>query len=211
MTNLDRNQQYEQLLHAINHDLRTPISNIRSAAAILLQNLSDPLTDDQRIFIEIIERSTVRLLDQSHRLMLLNQIAFAPFQPKSIQLTELLAQTQRILENSYDVDSITLKRDGDPLLNCDDHTLSATLAMLAAGDSKHQEEQHLPELPVITTRTKQSKLCFMIHSLIPTHEFSHGFIELCSEIIQIHGGKLEVSELNKQKQFNFSLPIEQDE
>ncbi|VAW36965.1 hypothetical protein MNBD_CHLOROFLEXI01-3010 [hydrothermal vent metagenome] len=63
----------------------------------------------------------------------------------------------------------------------------------------------------MTVYTKQNKLYFIIHSLIPAHEFSHGFIELCSEIIQIHGGKLEVSALSKQKQFNFSLPLGQDE
>jgi signal transduction histidine kinase len=199
--------QYEELLHAINHDLRTPIGNIRSSTAILLQNLSDPLTEDQRIFIEIIERSTVRLLDQSHRLMLLNQIAFAPFQPKSTQLTELLAQAKHILENSYNISSMTLKNDGDPLLNCDEYTLSATLAMLAAGDIKHQEEQHLPELPTIIIHRKQARLCFTIHSLMPAHEFSHGFIELCNEIIQMHGGELEVSEFKKHKQFKFSLPV----
>ncbi len=211
MTESTRNQQLEQLLHAINHDLRAPLSNIRSATAILLQNLSDPITDDQRIFIEIIERSTVRLLDQSYRLMLLNQIAFAPFQPKPIELIELLGHTKRILTNSYGIDVITIENDSNPILPCDEYTLSATLALLMAGDSKHQPEQRPEEPPAIDIHTKQNELCFTISSLMPAHEIANSFLELTKEIIQQHGGKLEVAEVNEQKQFTFCLPIWQDE
>ena len=207
MSDPEQNRQLEQLIHAINHDLRTPLGNIRSATSILLQDLSDRLTDDQRVFVEIIERATVRLLDQSNRLILFSQIAFSDFQSEPTQLSELLANTKRTLKNSYNIDQVTLHTDGDPLLNCNEYVLSATLAMLTTGDTKHQPEQEPENPPAIHTHTKPDKLCFTIHSLMPAHEFAQSLLELTGKIVQLHGSKLEVSEFNQQKQFRFCLPL----
>ncbi|MBK7896070.1 MAG: hypothetical protein IPJ90_14580 [Anaerolineaceae bacterium] len=88
------------MLHVINHDLRTPLSNIRSATAILLQDLGTPLSADQRTFIDIIERSTLRLLDQSNRLLLFGQIAFGQEVPEQIAVSELLANARQTLKTA---------------------------------------------------------------------------------------------------------------
>lgn len=207
MPEAEQKDQFEQLLHAINHDLRSPLANIRSATAILLQDLSDPLTDDQRAFIEIVDRATIRLLDQSNRLMLFNQIAFTQTELKPIQLSELLASAKKELKNSYDIDTVNLIVDGDPQLNCHAFTLAATLALLAAGDTKHKPDTPSETSPTIHSQTRPDQLCFTIESLMPAEETGESLVELASEIVQRHGGTLGISQFNSQKQFTFCLPL----
>ncbi|MAT97274.1 MAG: hypothetical protein CL608_09045 [Anaerolineaceae bacterium] len=207
MANQHTKAQFEELLQAINHDLRTPLANIRSATAILLQDLSDPLTDDQRAFVEIIDQATTRLLDQSNRLMLFNHVAFVQTELKPIQLSELLANSKKDLKNSYDIDTIELITDGDPLLNCHTHTLAATLALLAAGDTKHQPDAPSEKSPAIHCRTIGDRLCFTIHSLMPAEESSASMVNLTAEIVQLHGGRLEIAESDGRTQFSFCLPL----
>lgn len=207
MFNQEQSKHFEQLLHAINHDLRSPLANIRSATAILLQDLSDPLTDDQRTFVKIIERATISLLDQSNRLMLFNHIAFSRTNLKPTQLSELLANAKKEIKNSYAIDTLELVTDGDPLLNCHTHSLAATLALLAAGDTKHQSDNPSEEPPTILCQTFGDRLCFTILSLTPAQESSASLIDLTSEIVQQQGGRLEVVELDGRKQFSFCLPL----
>lgn len=207
MANQEKNDHFEALLQAINHDLRTPLANIRSAAAILLQDLSDPLTDDQRAFVEIIDQATIRLLDQSNRLMLFNHVAFTQTKMKPIQLSELLANVKKELQNSYDIDTVELNTDDDPLLDCHTHTLAATLALLTAGDTKHWPDPSAKQPPAIHSQTVGGRLCFTIHSLMPTQESSTSLIDLTGEIVQLHGGRLDIVESNGRKQFSFCLPL----
>lgn len=207
MANHDKKKQLEELLQAINHDLRSPLANIRSATAILLQDLSDPLTNDQRTFVEIIDRATIRLLDQSGRLMLFNHIAFTQVRLKPTQLSELLANTKKELKSNYDIDTLELVTDGDPLLNCHTHTLAATLALLAAGDTKYQPDVPPEKPPTIHIQTQGDRLCFIIHSLMPAQETSASLLALTSKIVQQHGGGLEVAEANGRNQFSFCLPL----
>lgn len=207
MPDPEKNEFFEQLLHAINHDLRTPLANIRSATAILLQDLSDPLTNDQRAFVEIIEQATTRLLDQSNRLMLFNHIAFAPANLTPTQLSELLANTREKLKNSYDIDNLELITDSDPLLNCHTYTLAATLALLAAGDTKYQPDSPPEEPPFIQCQMLKDQLCFTVLSLMPAQESSASLTDLTSEIVKLHGGQLAAVEANGRKQFSFCLPL----
>lgn len=207
MGNLSKNQQMEQLLHAINHDLRTPLSNIRSAIAILLQDIGDPLTEEQRNFIEIIDHSTLRLLDQSNRLVVLNDIAFGQAEFASTLLSDLLARAKKMLKNSYEIEETTFITDSDPFLICHSHTLSATVAMLAAGDTKHRQPSVSNESPTIQTKAAMDSVQFVIHSLMRTDEFSHSFIGLTGEIIRLHSSKLEIVDKDGRKQFSFSIPL----
>lgn len=207
MTDAEMKHQLEQLLHTINHDLRTPLSNIRSATGILMHTLANSLTPEQLAFVEIIERSTVRLLDQTNRLMLFGQIAFTANALESIQLSELLGNIKRSLKNVYDIDTVTIVSDSDPVVEANVHTLSATLALLAAGDSKYLPDVIPDNLPVIQTHTLPGKLCFTIHSLMPAPEVSSSLVELSREIVRQHGSDLEIGELDGQKQFSFCIPL----
>ncbi len=207
MLDQEKNEFFEQLLHAINHDLRTPLANIRSATGILLQDLSDPLTDDQQAFVKIIDQATTRLLDQSNRLMLFNHIAFAPANLTPTQLSELLANTREKIKNSYDIDDLELLTDSDPLLNCHTYTLAATLALLAAGDTKHKSDTLSEKPPSIHSHISGDQLCFTIHSLMPAQESSASLTDLASEIVRLHGGQLDIAEANGRKQFLFCLPF----
>lgn len=206
MANSNQNARWEELLHAINHDLRTPLGNIRSAIAILQQDLSTQISDDQRIFIEIIERSTTRLLDQSNRLLLFGEIAFGQSAPEKIRLSELLANTRRALKNSYAIEQVTLIAAGDPHVPCRNYTLSTVLALLAAGDTKQQDDRRLSESPTIETTAENEQVHFIIHSLMPAQDLAASFTEVTSAIVALHGGTLEHTVENGRFHFTFSLP-----
>ena len=208
MAEHSENEYLEQLLHAINHDLRTPLSNIRSAVSILMQDLADPLTEDQRKFVEIIDHSTSRLLDQSNRLMLLNQIAFGQLKFELAPISELLANVRKTLKNSYEIEEITFVTDGDPQIQCDSYILSATLAMLAAGDTKQQLPRLQTHLPEVHVKAKTDTLHFTIHSLMDSESMiAPSFLELTKEIVRQHGGDLTLAELENRQLFSFTLSL----
>ncbi|MCB8929070.1 MAG: HAMP domain-containing histidine kinase [Ardenticatenaceae bacterium] len=208
MAEHSENEYLEQLLHAINHDLRTPLSNIRSAVSILMQDLADPLTEDQRKFVEIIDHSTSRLLDQSNRLMLLNQIAFGQLKFELAPISELLANVRKTLKNSYEIEEITFVTDGDPQIQCDSYILSATLAMLAAGDTKQQLPRLQTHLPAVHVKAKTDTLHFTIHSLMDSESMiAPSFLELTKEIVRQHGGELTLAELENRQLFSFTLSL----
>lgn len=207
MTESDKNAHLENLLHAINHDLRTPLGNIRSATTILLQDLSTPLSEDQRIFIEIIDRSFLRLLDQSNRLLLFGQIAFGQAKLEHILLSDLLGDAKNTLKSSYEIDEVIFNVTGNPLVPCYSYALSSLLALLAAGDSKHQSETPATTPPIIQATTETNRVQFCVTSQMLMHEFTFSFTELANEIIQLHGGTLTNSDDNGRKQFSFAIPL----
>ncbi|WP_420631468.1 histidine kinase dimerization/phospho-acceptor domain-containing protein [Candidatus Leptofilum sp.] len=206
MAESDQNVQLEQLLHAINHDLRTPLGNIRSAATILLQDLSDPLTKDQRVFLEIINRSVVRILDQSNRLSLFWEVAFRQSELEAVQLSELLANTKKTLRNSYEIEEVIFSTNSDPIVYCHPHVLAALLALLAAGDTKQQPETIAPPPPTIQVIAKPDQVRFSISSQMPAHIFAQTLTNLASEIVQLHDGTLASTVENGRKQFTFTIP-----
>jgi light-regulated signal transduction histidine kinase (bacteriophytochrome) len=207
MAEPDKNAKLENLLHAINHDLRTPLGNIRSATTILLQDLSTPLSEDQRIFIEIIDRSILRLLDQSNRLILFGQIAFGQAKLEHILLSDLLGNAKNTLKTSYEIDEVIFNNTGNPLIPCYSFALSSLLALLAAGDSKQQSETLAAMPPTIQATTEANLVRFCVTSQMLTHEFAFGFTELANEIVQLHGSTLTNSDENGRKQFTFAIPL----
>jgi signal transduction histidine kinase len=210
MANSEKNAKLEELLHVINHDLRTPLSNIRSATAILLQDLGTPLSADQRTFIDIIERSTLRLLDQSNRLLLFGQIAFGQEVPEQIAVSELLANAKQTLKNSYEIEEAKFSNKGDPLITCYSYSLATLLALLAAGDTKQQSNSPSHARPTIQATHEGKLVRFSVHSRMGAQEFAHSFTELANEIVHLHGGELEIAEEDGRKKFTFTLPTNSD-
>jgi hypothetical protein len=125
---------------------------------------------------------------------------------KPTQLSDLIASAKRELKSSYDIDTVNLRVDGDPQLNCQTFTLAATLALLAAGDTKHKPNTPSETLPTIHIQTQPDQLCFTIVSVMSAERLAQSLVELTSEIVQRHGGRLSVSQFNAQKQFKFCLP-----
>ncbi|MEK7767543.1 MAG: histidine kinase dimerization/phospho-acceptor domain-containing protein, partial [bacterium] len=55
-------QMKDDFVHSITHDLRNPVGSIQGFTGFLLDESAGPLTDQQRKFLEIISRSSDRLL-----------------------------------------------------------------------------------------------------------------------------------------------------
>jgi len=207
MAESNRNAKLEDLLHAINHDLRTPLSNIRSVASILKNDPNHPLTEEQSVFIDIIERSTRRILDQSNRLTLFNQIAFDQTEPVQVQLSELLANAKQMLHNNYQIEEITFNIEDDPLIDCHEHVLAALIALLAAGDTKQDAEAMEQITPSIQVTANGNHILFLILSRMPGQDLlAHSYQELSNEIVRLHNGSLTYSDENGRIQFILSLP-----
>ncbi|GJM41156.1 MAG: hypothetical protein DHS20C20_14380 [Ardenticatenaceae bacterium] len=206
MANSERNAQLEQLLHAINHDLRTPLGNIRSATAILLQDLNDSITEDQRLFLDIIESSIVRILDQSNRLSLFGEIAFGQSKPEAVHLSEILANTSKNLRNSYEIENVTFITNKDQLVTCHPHILATLLALLTAGDfQQHPKTADIPP-PIIEVTTELNQVRFIVTTQLPNCEGIPRFAKLASEIAKMQGGTLEIASDNGRKLFTFTIP-----
>lgn len=208
MADTENNAKLEQLLHAINHDLRTPLGNIRSATTILLQDLGDSLTDEQHVFLDIINSSVIRILDQSNRLGMFGEIAFEQSKKQQVQLSEILANAKKTLRNNYDIVEITFISNVDPLVNCYPQSFAALIALLASGDYKYLTETDLTNAPspIVEVQIQENQIIFSIMSQMPASNNTPSFANLALEIVKMQGGMLEMGAKNGRFHSTLSLP-----
>ena len=64
----------DEFLATVSHELRTPLTSIRGYVELLLEDDNHRLSDEQRRFLEVVERNSQRLLRQVNDLLVVAQI-----------------------------------------------------------------------------------------------------------------------------------------
>jgi signal transduction histidine kinase len=64
----------DELLALVSHELRTPLTAIRGYLELVLEDTSEPLSDEQREYLDVVDRNSIRLLRLVNDLLLLASV-----------------------------------------------------------------------------------------------------------------------------------------
>jgi len=107
-------KQLEQLkddfIHSITHDLRSPMTSIRGFLEFLLDGSAGEINDQQREFLEIIDKSSTRLLEMINDILDVAKMESGsmPMEIERVNMFDLVDNVLRTLESQAKKDKVEL-------------------------------------------------------------------------------------------------------
>ena len=113
----EADRQKDELISVVSHDLRTPLTSIIGYGEILLDTSGDPLTEEQRGFLDVVMRNANRLLALVNDLLFISQTESgkAQLELESADLSEIAADAVRSLEPSALKVGVDLRLVAEPV------------------------------------------------------------------------------------------------
>ncbi|PKQ27803.1 MAG: hypothetical protein CVT63_06030 [Candidatus Anoxymicrobium japonicum] len=95
------------------HELRNPVNAVKIAVEMLGKNVSDKLSDDEKMLVQIAENGSARLVDLVGNLLDITRIESGDyaFNPSDVDVIELVSKTVQLLEPLADKKRIGLTTD----------------------------------------------------------------------------------------------------
>ncbi len=219
----------ERIMHALAHDLRTPLSNIISISRIMHQQGN--LTMEQLKWLDFIESASQNSIALVNELLQTHELMNLPDNYESIDLNKIVEEVvQMAILTSKDKDLHVefIKADDD----CSQLLVQLKIQRLFSNLIHNAIKFSNPSGRVIVTVSKQGQLCTVSvkdfgigisEKNIPIifdaftkakrkgtqNEPSYGLgLSICKQITEQHGGLISVvSELGKGTEFVVSLPM----
>jgi len=114
-----KNQELEHYVHAVSHDLRTPLVSLLGFSRLLAQDYGDVLTDTGRHFLHRIEQASRTMESLINDLLELSRIGQANGQRDWVDPVQVLKQLTNELKPRLDGASVSLGLpESPPLLLC---------------------------------------------------------------------------------------------
>jgi signal transduction histidine kinase len=135
----------DEFIATVSHELRTPLTSIVGFLEMLLDEDAEPLSEQQRRFLEIVQRSSQRLMRQVGDLLFVSQLdsGALALDPQDCDLAALVRETverdaafARQREIALDVDApaeLRLRCDGERIEQVVANLLSNALKFTPAG------------------------------------------------------------------------------
>jgi signal transduction histidine kinase len=226
----EKNEEIEQLLFAVSHDLKTPLTCLEGYFTLLMEDLDDELLEQQGIAksVEGVERSIERVEQMVHDLLELSRIGRVDMGPKNVQVEPIIREvieglTPTIQQKGIDVRVIPPL----PTVRCNLHRLFQLLENLVGNAVKYIGK---PEKPFIEIGWREKdegspiyirdngigidpvdhQRVFQVFQRAATRDAEGTGIGLaiCKRIVESFAGRIWIdSELGKGSTFLVSLPI----
>lgn len=96
----------------MNHELRTPMTAVLGYSEILQENIKDPLTEQQQIYVGNIFDKAKKLMELIEQVMMLENMdeIKAGLTKELVQVDELCSQCLQLIEHEVQVHNLTIKR-----------------------------------------------------------------------------------------------------
>jgi two-component system, NtrC family, sensor histidine kinase GlrK len=103
----------EEFFATLSHELRSPLTSVREAAHLLADGVAGPLTPKQARLVEIIQRSSDRLLRLVNQILDISRLraGLLPLQHKPVDLERLVSRATEELRPQAEEAHITLDRE----------------------------------------------------------------------------------------------------
>lgn len=227
------------LLRAVSHDLRTPLTSMIGASSTYLENDTALSAEEKRILISHIAEDANWLLHMVENLLSVTRIAEKTTKVKKTlePLEEVISETMSRINKRYPDSKINVTIPPDYLLVPMDPTLieqvilnllenaikyshSTEPILLIAKQSSTEVKPAYIQIQVIDygVGIAPNKLPFIFdgYSPIVSHsaDSSTGMgigLSICKTIINAHGGTITAENLDKGTAFTFRLPLKGDE
>jgi signal transduction histidine kinase len=128
----------EEFFATLSHELRSPITSVREAAHLLADGIPGPLTAKQARLVDIIGRSTERLLRLVNQILDVSRLraGLLPLERKTVDLDRLVSRALEELRPQADEARVILERErvgsGGFLVNGDEDRLDQVVVNLLA-------------------------------------------------------------------------------
>lgn len=222
-----------KLLGIVAHDLRNPIISVRGLSELFLNNLSGPLSEDQRNLINLMHSVSENMLELVNDLLDVSVIESGTLELKSLpsDLNEVVRSKMNILKviaSQKNIEMIFMPDFTLPLTDCDAARMGQAIENLISNALKFSNQNTKVEINTyadlsnvfISIRDEgpgisnedQEKLFTEFQTLQnrPTGgESSTGLgLALTKKIVQLHHGQISVvSQPGKGSTFTLSLPL----
>ncbi len=134
-----------ELLATLAHEIRTPLTIVRSAGEILLEETAGPLNDRQRRFLESIRVNSLRLIQFSESMLATIKVDqdWTPDRSKCIDLRRLARQVGEMIDPVLQQRGQTIRYSFPSLLSrprADENWIRQVLINLVHNAAKHTTE-----------------------------------------------------------------------
>jgi signal transduction histidine kinase len=105
----------DEFVALVSHDLRTPLTSIRGYIELLLEGLGGDLSDEQRKWMDVIDRNSARLLRLVADLLFIAQLDAGriSLERTAVVLTDVAAETVEAVAPTAETRKVTLALDAD--------------------------------------------------------------------------------------------------
>lgn len=218
------------------HELRAPLSIIKSVIENLVGQVLGPLSPEQKKAIEIVERQTERLIQLTKKLLDISRLEsgklavnLLPHEPIELVRRFLESGVQNPLPSTIDIRNKVA--DDLPMVRADEVLIGEVFANLWSNALRHthsvvefdaklvrDKDPNLVEFSVSNDgpHIPDEQLERLFHrfgriddpGLTPSYQGTGLGLSICKEIIHLHGGNISVKSVPMgMTRFFFSLPV----
>ncbi len=230
-----KNEEIQSFYHTLSHELKTPLTSALEFISIVLDGLGGPVTDKQRDYLQIAERSCDLLRTYINDLIDVTRVETGKLSLRMVptDITKLLDYVVRSLGPQSESAGITLSFetadlaaetscDADRISQVVSNLLSNALKFTPEGGSisvRHEVDRERGDLVISVTDSgrgiaadQQKRIFERLYQVRADDVGSAAGIgvglHLCGELVRMHGGDFEVkSELGHGSTFSFGLPL----
>ena len=222
------NQMLERYAHMISHDLKSPITTIRSFTQLLSKSLGAKMTATETQYLDFISSSSARLFELVGKILDFSHLNMQELNLVKVDANELLADVQSdLIALNEDADcSIDIENLPTELI-CDKYLLGSVFQNLVSNAIKFKSIDKACGIKISCQQSdntylftvadngigideKQKGKIFEMFSRLNTNPSISGSgigLALSKMIVERHGGKIWVeSEFGKGSQFKFTIP-----
>ena len=144
-----KNTELEHYVHAVSHDLRSPLVALLGFSRLLREDFEDALGEQGRHYLRRIEEAGRTMESLIGDLLELSRIGRSPLQPDWVEPREVLLQLQAEIKPRLEERGVALRiPESPPLVRCDRTRLYQVLSNLICNALDHMGPCHAPTIEV---------------------------------------------------------------